>query len=510
MAFQLPRDNLLSLPAGFGKDLLRVPSMPLGPLPRSLSPPADEQDFAAGEARALIEATRSALEAGARKPLALPLPLPHLALPPPLPIPQQAQLSPFALKQLREHSARTAAGTGASAAAPGATQTPPAFAPVPLILPTFAVAAASPSAGRFRPCHESRCSTSGAASCHAAFLKKLQGYGLTATMEEARLGFHVQEAVAGSPSYAEATQAFTDKFALMAVMEVDNPILRAQYELRKEAIGFAAGSANEKIVYHVTKANLLGVCNEGLDPRYAQRGFFGKGIYLTDSPAKANDYSPEKGNAEAVRVVLQCRVLLGRSKEFELGHFDRDLVVEPKGFHSVQGFIRRNAEFVVYNRDQVYVERVIFYRYLDTANELAPCLQVPPNITGHVVYITAALSEFFSRLQQRAGPVGSTDFLAVKRLTAALLKNALTVDEFLAEVGKVLKAAPPTELAAKIQLELGRCKLGAAADAAKAEAAARALPTLPTLQTPSPLPTPPPVDDSRAKRPHLDGPLPLP
>lgn len=333
-------------------------------------------------------------------------------------------------------------------------------------------------------------------------MKTLQGYGLTATMEEARLGFHVHEAVAGSQSYAEATQAFTtDKFSPLAVMEVDNPILRAQYELRKEAIAFSAGSANEKTVYHVTKANLLGVCNEGLDPRYAQRGFFGKGIYLTDSPAKANDYSPEKGNAVAVRVVLQCRVLLGRSKEFELGHFDRDLVVEPKGFHSVQGFIRRNTEFVVYNRDQVYVERVIFYRYLDTANEMAPCLQVPPNITGHVVYITAALSEFFSRLQQRAGPAGSTDFLAVKRLTAALLKNMLTVQDFLAEVSKVLKAAPPAELAAKIQLELGRCKLGAAADAAKAEAAARTLPML--SPTPSPV-----VDDSCAKRAHLDGAMP--
>ena len=310
----------------------------------------------------------------------------------------------------------------------------------------------------FKPCDPTFCVCDDKVSCHAVFCSKLNSFGLTQMNENMRLMFHIQKV--NPEDISELRTSFNEDFELLEVYSVQNPFLHNQYKMRKAAINFITGNANENIVYHTTKSKLISICNEGLDPRYSLKGFFGRGIYVSDSPVKCNDYSAEKGNPNAVRIMLQCRVILGRSKEYEMGQFDRDLVVEPQGYQSVKGFIRRNTEYVVYNRDQIMIDKIIIYRYSNTENELAPCLQVPPNITGNIVYITASLSEFFSKLQQRVGPSGSANFIAVKRLTAALLQKLIDIDQFLGDVSLILKALPPPGLAAKIRAEMDQCILG--------------------------------------------------
>lgn len=157
--------------------------------------------------------------------------------------------------------------------------------------------------------------------------------------------------------------------------------------------------------------------------------------------------------------MLRCTAVLGKVKVYEVGRFDRDLIIEPDGFDSVQGFIRRGAEFVVYSNDRVLVTHIIYYKFADTQFELTPSSAVPPNTTGQIVYITAPLSEFFGKLQQRAGPPNSPSNASIKRLIASLLKKHIEIDAFLCEVGKVLKAPPPDDLAGKIKSELEKCKL---------------------------------------------------
>jgi hypothetical protein len=312
----------------------------------------------------------------------------------------------------------------------------------------------------YQRCAHGSCSCTDNSSCHIQFGGVLFEYKLPRSVDGPHFLFHARKVVRDSAQFADVARCFDEHFTILDVVEIENVFLRKQYETRREMLSFVAGAANEQVTYHVTKANLLTLCNEGLDPRHSQRGFFGKGVYLADSAVKANDYSPEKGKPDAVRVMLQCRVLLGRSKEYELGHFDRDLVAEPRGFHSVKGFIRRDTEYVVFSRDQVLIDRVIFYRYTNTESETSPCLQVPPNVTGHVVFISASLSEFFTKLQDRAGPPCSDNAIEMRRLTAALLKQTVSVESFLEQAARIVKSDVSPGLADKIKAELDRSNLG--------------------------------------------------
>lgn len=317
------------------------------------------------------------------------------------------------------------------------------------------------------PCDPRLCACSSSKSCTALLDERLREFGLPTGIDVKRLLFHVHRPDTALTASEELKKSFDKDFEVLDVLEVENPFLCQQYNSRKAAVAHCNdGDANEKVTYHMTKASLMNVCNEGLDPRRAQRGFFGRGIYFANTPSKANDYSSERGNPTAVRAMLQCRVVLGKVKEYELGHFDRDLVTEPEGFNSVSGFMRRDQEFVVYNRDQVNIERVILYRYKNSVDETSPCYRIPPNVSGHVVYITPSLSEFFSKLQMRAGPVGSAGHNLVKSHVASLLQTQIDADEFLKQVGAAISAIPPQELYEKLRTELARCRLSAPATAA--------------------------------------------
>eukprot|EP00047_Mylnosiga_fluctuans_P021660 m.107496 g.107496 ORF g.107496 m.107496 type:complete len:538 (+) comp8982_c0_seq3:3-1616(+) len=270
--------------------------------------------------------------------------------------------------------------------------------------------------------------------------------------------FHVR--VVPHEESASLRAQFKDGFEILKIVEVQNHALFQQFVARQMIISQTNGGIdpNEAVAYHVSKGSLESICAQGMEYRTAQRGFFGKGLYTTPDPMKANDYS-DKGNPQAVRTMLRCLVTRGRVKEFEVGRFDRDLYVEPEGFDSVQGFIRRASEYVVYGSDRLFVSHIIYYKFGDTNLEMAPSTALPPNVVGHIVYITASLSEFFGKLQLRAGSVISLEYAAIRRLIGLLLKSQLTVEAFLAEASRILKAAPPPDLATRIRSELAKCRL---------------------------------------------------
>ena len=249
------------------------------------------------------------------------------------------------------------------------------------------------------------------------------------------------------------------KTEVVAVFDVQNHYRCRHFELCAAEIAEKNdGYANIQKLYHTTKEkNVISILNDGFDPRIANQAFFGKGIYFTDDPSKANEYSGYIGNARAIRVMFECSVVLGREKEYSLGEFDKNLLKEPIGYDSVKGFIRRANEFVVYRTEQVCINRVIVYRWVDTDAETVQCYNIPKNINPcTVVYITPCLSEFFYKLKSRSG---AENLIQIKREIQHLLENKKSVKEFLENICVVLKSLPPPDLQEKIEIELKKCCL---------------------------------------------------
>lgn len=330
----------------------------------------------------------------------------------------------------------------------------------------------------------------------------------------------ISEVPPGTPEHTRVSAPFGPGFDVVKIVEVKDALaehrfrggVAAVYARQRERHGDAAAAmpstkhmlqqllrqlnedeaamsypelANVTSCLHTTKASaLLSVLSKGLDPRLAKRGFFGQGLYFTEDPMKANDYSEVKGDPHALRIMLWCQIVRGHAKAFEVGRFDRDLVIEPEGFDSVEGFIRRGTEYVVYGADRAIITHVIIYRMTDTQLETTPSFALPPGVSGQIVYITASLSEFFGKLQQRAT---QEQQVPLKRLIASLLKRNMTVQEFLAQVSNMLKAAPPADLEQKLTDELAKCKLPPGLTPAPTTAPAPALPPLPMF-APAPAP----------------------
>ena len=217
-----------------------------------------------------------------------------------------------------------------------------------------------------------------------------------------------------------------------------------------------------------------GLCN--------QRGLFGKGIYTTETPLKANGYCPSKGNPNALRVMLHCQIIPGNVKTFEPGEFNREQVATAE-VDSVRCFITNGYERVVYDRYQVNVTGLIIYRYRNDGREPQPTLPIPQGFTGHVVYITASLSEFFSKIKERCNP---SQLPVCKKLIADLLKQIITPNQFLRGIRSLLNATPPSDLEERMIHELAKSNLPkmASAQAAPTQAtpAPAAVASVPVLQ----------------------------
>lgn len=249
-------------------------------------------------------------------------------------------------------------------------------------------------------------------------------------------------------------------FHIEKIYEIENKPKAAMFAAQCDFISQQLGGADPNKIqgYHVTKSEDLDkLLDNGLDTALSQRGFYGRAISIAADIHKANDYSKFKGDPIAVRTMLICSVAVGKTKEFEIGRFDRDLVIAPPGFHSIKGFIRRGFEYGIYNNNQVLITHIITYKYLDTIGELAPIGNLPANTTGTIVYITASLSEFFSKLQSRGSD--NTQNNLIKRYIGLLLKRWIEPEEFISHIETVLNATAPANLLGKIKTELAKCHL---------------------------------------------------
>lgn len=294
------------------------------------------------------------------------------------------------------------------------------------------------------------------ASCLSEFLalaKQLRG-----TVDVGKLSAQVK--LEKVPAEALCPKDFcSDKFHVLGVFEIHNAEERGRFELEQLAMGRSAAASNERILFHATKGDLISVLNTGLDVGFAKAGFFGKGLYFSASATKANDYSVSKGCADAVRALLVCRVLCGRVKNFDLGTCDATLTTAPAGFDSVQGLLRRDDELVIYKNARVSIARVVFYKYSATLDELATQPPLPPTVKGKVVLITLPLSQFFSKLREKAKQLGGCHELIVKKHVSLLLTQQIDVAKFLFVMEQSLKSTAPAGLEAKIREELVKSNL---------------------------------------------------
>ena len=255
-------------------------------------------------------------------------------------------------------------------------------------------------------------------------------------------------------------------FHIETIYEIENKPKAAMFAAQCDLISQQLGGADPNRIqgYHVTKTEDFDkLLDEGLDTALSQRGFFGKAISIADNMQKANDYSKFKGDPIAVRTMLLCSVAVGKAKEFEIGRFDRDLITAPIGFHSIKGFIRRGFEYGVYNNNQVLITHMITYKYFNINDEVAPIRNLPANTTGNIAYITAPLSEFFSKIESRGS--NDTQRQMIKRYVGLLLKQQITPEQFVSYTETVLRAAAPAGLADKLKTEMAKCQLPTALSA---------------------------------------------
>ncbi|KAL8576367.1 hypothetical protein ACOMHN_048934 [Nucella lapillus] len=137
---------------------------------------------------------------------------------------------------------------------------------------------------------------------------------------------------------------------------------------------------NEHYLFHGTKTDTLSkICSEGLDDRLTGKAMLGRGVYMTESSTKADQYADPKGSRVAAGQelkILLVRVLLGepyllagdaepfarppcyfcKKKAHDCG------CKEPRCYDSVVfDSSKIFREFVVYEGDVCYPEYVITY-----------------------------------------------------------------------------------------------------------------------------------------------------
>jgi hypothetical protein len=176
------------------------------------------------------------------------------------------------------------------------------------------------------------------------------------------------------------------------------------------------------------------------------------------------------------KFVLVCLVALGRTRNFNPLDKDSSLYCEPRGFDSVVGFVQGWKEFVVYNPDRVFVSYLVYYKGSQAvsatpltapvsapARPLAAPPSAPPPGTSaqgtttaptNVVYIPASLKTFFNELINRTTAESPQKGAQAKLCISKLLRNQMTVKEFLTDVSKLLGSEPPTGLEESITQRL--------------------------------------------------------
>lgn len=127
---------------------------------------------------------------------------------------------------------------------------------------------------------------------------------------------------------------------------------------------------NIRYLYHGTSVEKTCICEEGLDQRLSRMGYFGKGIYFSDTPLKCMNYVGSS-DTEGESYLLKCRVILGDQKKYRKGEYITTLKREPekenpkpgsKFYDSVMGCPKDYNEYVIYDNRRAMIDYIITFR----------------------------------------------------------------------------------------------------------------------------------------------------
>lgn len=259
-------------------------------------------------------------------------------------------------------------------------------------------------------------------------------------------------------------------FNITRVIEVSNDATKDVWRGGRAFASFEnGGDANVQRLFHGTGIeNIRSLALNGFDMALCKPGgYLGTGLYFSDNPFKANDFSPCMGDPVASRAIIVCNVVLGRIFHLGIGGRDKSIKAPPPGFHSFQTFIRRATEWAVYRERQVDITHIVLYSFPDTSAETAAVYDVPKGCTGKTFFITAALSEFLTKLKLRAEkkdgtgdnhPTPCSDAMA--ELAGQFLRNRVRAADFLSAATAILKTDPPkADTIDKLRREMERSGL---------------------------------------------------
>jgi hypothetical protein len=427
---------------------------------------------------------------------------PHPAVVPPAPVPLQTSAAPAPVALFRSIAVPAPphpAGAQPAVPAPVAAAPRPALAFVPL-MPEALAEATSRLSHNIR-LTAARHADETAPTVSAELNSLLEKNNLLPPASPAKAPksaavprlFTLHTVEPATPEYTRVVGGLQSGFAVEKVFAVNQPFREMSFQIQTAQMecSLPDHSANVQELWHMTRASSIGsVLNFGMDTGHASaQAFFGRGLYFSHDLMKANDYCPPdiKGDPKRLRIVLLCKVALGVVHKFDIGAFNRALTTAPIGCHSVQGFIRRSFENVVYNNQQVLVTHVVVYRFTDPAVELAPAYNVPPNTQGHVVFVTPSLSVFFDKLRARVHGL-SRERAELNNTIDALVQRTITPEKFVEAIVGILKAAPPPNIVENIKRELAKCHLPPAIVGTSAGGAAALAPPPPPAFIPPPAP----------------------
>jgi hypothetical protein len=258
----------------------------------------------------------------------------------------------------------------------------------------------------------------------------------------------------------EVREGFTEpSLRLLGQVNIKNPSIKDMVSAYTKIVSFMnSEEPNIHRLYYMPREkeekDFSNILLTGFNRTNTAPGLAGTGIYLSPDPLKANDYSPHRGKRQKLRAMFLCQTTLGKVFSLGVGRVDRELVRAPVGHHSIQTFLRRSTEHVVYHPAMLYVTSVIFYYVTDSAWEMTPPTTIPPKVRGKVFFISVGLSEFLNKIQERATKKGDAVEDAVREAIGKTLRGEISAEAFIGKIETALKAPAPKDFLAKLKEEL--------------------------------------------------------
>jgi len=206
---------------------------------------------------------------------------------------------------------------------------------------------------------------------------------------------------------------------------------------------------------------------------------FGNGVYFTKDFSTANYYSPDRGNPNAQRFLLVCKLILGNI--YKYGKHPDTQLEQANGsvvYHSARGFKWGDYEYIIYNQNQIRPKYLICYNFINTNHEIQiyasllnpinPMMFVPANpanfssftvnhsITG--IIISRTFNEFLKTLERIANICNKTQEI-LKLITKLLFIQNINVPIFMQEVMHLLQYTLSANMERSLNYELAKCKI---------------------------------------------------